>query len=70
MAWGHVRASGSPPPPTWKGQMKIFGGGNPLGFRQLIRVASLASIPGALLNICSVFHYIVLWVNHGAKQAP
>ena len=47
--------------------MKIFGGGNPLGFRQLIRVASLALGPGALLNICSIFLYIMLWVNHGAK---
>ena len=63
----NVREPGSPPPATWKGQVKTFGGGDPLGFCQLICVSSLALCPGALLNICSIFLYVILGVNHGDK---
>ena len=67
MTSGSIWKSGSPPPATGKGQVETFGSGDPLGFCQLICVASLALGPGALLNICSIFLYIMLWVNHGAK---
>ena len=63
----NVREPGSPPPATGKGQVETFGSGDPLGFCQLICVASLALCPGALLNICSNFYYIMSEANHGAK---
>ena len=67
MTSGSIWKWGSPPQATGKGQVETFGSGDPLGFCQLICVASLALCPGALLNICSNFYYIMSEANHGAK---